>query len=78
MLTCKQLVEQSSDYLDAQLPLRGRISVRLHLAMCVNCRLFIRQMRISQALLRQLPEDAITDLDSLARKLAQTDAQSRQ
>ncbi len=78
MLTCKQLVEQSSDYLDAQLPLRGRLSVRLHLAMCVNCRRFIRQMKVSQAVLKQLPEDAIADLDSLAQKLAQADAQLRQ
>ena len=78
MLTCKQLVEQSSDYLDAQLPLRGRISVRLHLAMCVNCRRFIRQMKIIHALRRQLPEGAIPDLDSLAETLAQPDAQSRQ
>ena len=77
MLTCKQLVEHSSDYLDAQLPLRGRLSVRLHLAMCVNCRRFIRQMKVSQTILKQLPEEAIADLDALAEKLAQTDAQSR-
>jgi len=70
MLTCKQLVENSSDYLDAQLTLRGRLSVRLHLAMCVNCRRFIRQMKISQALLRQLPEEPIAELEALAAKLA--------
>lgn len=76
MLTCKQLVEHSSDYLDAQLPLRGRLSVRLHLAMCVHCRRFIRQMKVSQALLRQLPEDAIPDLDALVHKLAKADDKS--
>ena len=70
MLTCKQLVENSSDFLDAQLTLRGRLSVRLHLAMCVNCRRFIRQMKISQALLRQLPEEPIAELEALAAKLA--------
>lgn len=70
MLTCKQLVENSSDYLDARLPLRGRLSVRLHLAMCVNCRRFIRQMKVGQALIRQLPEAAIPELDALVAKLA--------
>lgn len=70
MLTCKQLVENSSDFLDARLSLRGRLSVRLHLAMCVNCRRFIRQMKLSQAVIRQLPEAAIPELDALAEKLA--------
>ena len=70
MLSCKQLVAQSSDYLDAQLPLRGRIAVRLHLAMCVHCRRFIRQMKVSQALLRQMPQEPVADLDALADLLS--------
>ncbi|MBF7729671.1 zf-HC2 domain-containing protein [Pseudomonas sp. N040] len=71
MLTCKQLVSHSSDYLDAQLPLRGRLAVRLHLAMCVHCRRFIRQMKLSQAVIRRLPDAAIPELDALVEKLAQ-------
>ena len=63
-------MENSSDFLDARLSLRGRLSVRLHLAMCVNCRRFIRQMKLSQAVIRQLPEAAIPELDALAEKLA--------
>ncbi len=69
MLTCQQLVQQSSDYLDLQLPLRGRLSMRLHLAMCLNCRRFIRQMKLSQSMLRQLPEAPIPELDALLEKL---------
>lgn len=76
MLTCKQLVENSSDYLDARLPLGGRLSVRLHLAMCVNCRRFIRQMKVTQALVRGLPEAPVADLEALAAKLA-SDRQPR-
>ena len=75
MLSCKALVAQSSDYLDGQLKLRQRLSVRAHLALCVNCRRFIRQLRLSQAVLRQLPpgESAELDaeLDDLAGKLAE-------
>ena len=70
MLTCKQLVENSSDYLDAQLTLRGRLSVRLHLAMCVNCRRFIRQMKVGQAMIRKLPEAPVAELEKLVAKLA--------
>ena len=53
MLSCKELVERSSDYLDGQLRLRERLGVRAHLAMCVHCRRFIRQLKLSQAVLRQ-------------------------
>ncbi len=70
MLTCRQLVERSSDFLDAQLNLRERLQVRVHLAMCHNCRRFIRQMRLSQGLLRQLPEPPLPELEALARRLA--------
>lgn len=71
MLSCKELVAHSSDYLDGQLRLRQRIAVRLHLASCSNCRRFIRQMRVTQAVLRQLPDEPIAELDSLAQRLAE-------
>lgn len=75
MLSCKELVAHSSDYLDGQLRLRERISVRAHLAMCSHCRRFIRQMKLSQAVLRQLPEQPIPELDALAERLAQQQRQ---
>lgn len=71
MLTCRQLVERSSDFLDAQLSFHERLKVRAHLAMCHNCRRFIRQLRLSQTLLRRLPEQPIPELDALAERLAQ-------
>lgn len=71
MLSCKELVANSSDFLDGQLRLRQRIAVRVHLASCSNCRRFIRQMRVTQAVLRKLPEAPIPELDSLAERLAE-------
>jgi anti-sigma factor RsiW len=71
MLSCKELVALSSDLLDGQLSLRQRLAVRAHLAMCLRCRRFIRQMRLSQAVLRQLPQAPIAELDALAVKLAE-------
>lgn len=70
MLTCKELVAHSSDYLDDQLTLRQRLAVRVHLAMCGNCRRFIRQMKLTQAVIRQMPEDELPELDALAERLA--------
>ncbi|PYC27528.1 anti-sigma factor [Pseudomonas alcaligenes] len=71
MLTCQELVAHSSDYLDGQLRLRERIAVRAHLAMCHHCRRFIRQMKVTQAVLRQLPEQSLPELDALADRLAE-------
>lgn len=70
MLKCRQLVEVSSDYLDAQLGLRQRLAVRAHLAMCWKCRRFVRQLQLTQAVLRQMPDAPIDDLDQRARALA--------
>ncbi|WAJ36308.1 zf-HC2 domain-containing protein [Pseudomonas sp. GOM7] len=71
MLTCKELVAHSSDFLDGQLTLRQRLAVRAHLAMCGNCRRFIRQMKLTQAVIRQMPEGELPELDALAERLAQ-------
>jgi len=70
MLKCRQLVALSSDYLDAQLGLRQLLAVRTHLAMCWKCRRFIRQLQLSQAVLRQMPEAPVDDLEERARALA--------
>lgn len=72
MLTCKELVAHSSDFLDGQLTLRQRIAVRAHLAMCGNCRRFIRQMKLTQAVIRQMPEGELPELEALSERLAQT------
>ncbi len=71
MLTCKELVAHSSDFLDGQLTLRQRLAVRAHLAMCGNCRRFIRQMKLTQAVIRQMPDGELPELDALAERLAQ-------
>jgi len=70
MLTCKEQVARSSDYLDGQLTFRERLLVRHHLMFCPNCRRFIRQMRLMQATLRILPDDPVKDVDALAQRLA--------
>ncbi|MCF5140731.1 zf-HC2 domain-containing protein [Pseudomonas edaphica] len=69
MLTCKEQVARSSDYLDGQLTFRERLLVRHHLMFCPNCRRFIRQMRLMQATLKIMPEEPVKDADALADRL---------
>ena len=77
MLSCRELVAHASDYIDAQMGLRQRWSVRMHLAMCINCRRFVRQLRLTRRVLRQLPRGQSAELDALAAKLAELRRQQR-
>lgn len=72
MLTCKEQVARSSDYLDGQLSFRERLLVRHHLMFCPNCRRFIRQMRLMQATLKVMPDLSVSEaeIDALAATLA--------
>ena len=69
MLTCKQQVARSSDYLAGQLTFRERLWVRHHLLFCPNCRRFIKQMRLLGATLKKLPETPPADLDSTVERM---------
>ncbi|MFW9082869.1 zf-HC2 domain-containing protein [Pseudomonas sp. P2757] len=71
MLTCKEQVARSSDYLDDQLSFREKLMVRHHLMFCPNCRRFMRQMRVMQATVKAMPEKPLEeDVDALAERLA--------
>lgn len=70
MLTCKEQVARSSDYLDGQLSFRETLMVRHHLLFCPNCRRFMRQMRVMQATLKALPDKPEEGVDALAERLA--------
>ena len=45
MLTCQQVTARATALLEDELSFRERLSIRLHLAMCVHCRRFLRQLR---------------------------------
>ncbi|MDE3735283.1 MULTISPECIES: zf-HC2 domain-containing protein [Pseudomonas] len=71
MLTCKELVARSSGLLDGELNFRERMAVRRHLMLCRNCRRFIKQMKLTQAVVRLMPESQGAEVDDLAVHLAQ-------
>ncbi len=57
MLTCKELTELVTDYLEGQMPLAQSVSVTLHLSSCRHCRAYVGQMKSLVTLLRNLPAD---------------------
>ncbi len=66
MLSCKEVARLISDRLDRKLPLRRRIALRLHLAMCYPCRAYKTQIDSLNRLFSRRAKRKLTrvDLDS--------------
>lgn len=60
-LTCQELVELITDYLEAALPDLERVRVEQHLSGCTGCRNYLAQMQQTIHTLGKLPEEAIPD-----------------
>lgn len=60
-LTCKQLVELVTDYLEGALLPEERARFDAHLAGCRGCRAYLEQMRRTIRLLGTLPEESLSD-----------------
>ena len=52
VLSCRDITEQASDYLEKTTPWRGRALFRIHLGMCRHCRELVRQLELTTAVLR--------------------------
>jgi hypothetical protein len=57
MLSCKDITENANAYLEKDLPLSKRLSVRMHLFMCVHCRRYVDQLRITIQTLGLMKEE---------------------
>ena len=59
-LSCRELVELVTDYLEGALPPRDHARFEAHVAGCANCAAYVRQMRETVALLGTLSADALS------------------
>lgn len=66
MLKCKELAEQSSDYLDANLAFSKRLSLAFHLLICGKCRAFVQHLSKSIAYFNALPEPRMDEASAKA------------
>jgi len=57
MLTCQQVTELVTRYLEGGMEWRQRMAFRCHLVLCPHCRRYVRQMRVTIATLGRLPEE---------------------
>jgi anti-sigma factor RsiW len=59
-MSCRELVELVSDYLEGALPAEQHSRFEAHIAGCEHCAAYLRQMRETLALLGTLPADALS------------------
>ena len=64
-MTCKELVEVVTDYLEGRMPAEQRLLLEEHLAFCDWCQTYLEQMRATIRLTGNLRED---DLEPEARE----------
>jgi len=55
-MSCKEITELVTDYVEGRLSLRQRLRFQFHLGTCRHCRAFLRQMRATIRLTGRLPE----------------------
>jgi Putative zinc-finger len=53
-ISCLELTELNTDYLEQALPEREQLSFELHLVYCVDCQTFLSQMRTTVTALGRL------------------------
>ena len=58
-LTCRAFTEAITDYLEGHLSVLDWVRFQMHLGMCLGCRRYLRQMRLTLRTLGKLPEKPI-------------------
>ncbi|ADE16011.1 hypothetical protein Nhal_2951 [Nitrosococcus halophilus Nc 4] len=61
MLSCREVTEKASDYLENTLPWQQRLGIRLHLFLCHHCRRYLRQLRAVTIAFREMPKPEISE-----------------
>ena len=59
LITCKQLVELVTDYVEDALPVKERLRFEEHLAVCGPCRDYLKQMRETIRVTGALTEESV-------------------
>lgn len=55
-LTCRDVAEWATDYLEDRLPALTAILIGLHLTSCADCRFYVMQIGLVSSALRSLPK----------------------
>jgi predicted anti-sigma-YlaC factor YlaD len=73
MLSCKQITELVTEYIEGRMSLVDRMRFQMHVGLCRHCRTYLRQMRTTMRVLGRLPDAPIPDdvRDELRKRFAE-------
>jgi predicted anti-sigma-YlaC factor YlaD len=57
MLTCQEITEIVTDYLEGRMSFWQRAQFHMHVGMCRHCRAYLRQVRMTVRVLGRLPPE---------------------
>ena len=60
-LSCQDLTDLITDYLEGCLSLTDKIRFQIHLGLCIGCRTYLSQMKTTIETLGQLPPEPMPD-----------------
>lgn len=55
-LTCREVTDRASEYLDNRLSILTKVRIDLHVANCACCRVYMAQLSLVSSALRSLPQ----------------------
>ena len=72
MLSCQEITEIITDYLEGRMSFSDRMRFQMHVGMCKHCRAYLRQMKATIGSLGQLPDEPMpTDVrDEMRERFA--------
>lgn len=59
MLSCKDVTEHTSNYLDKKMSVYQRMQFRLHIMMCKGCQRFVDQFKITVASIKGIEPEPV-------------------
>lgn len=70
MLKCREVAEESGDYIDRTMSRRRAFQTKIHLLLCGHCRRFVRHLHTAVSFFHRLPGAELSDNE--ARKIAES------
>ena len=61
MLSCQEITEIITDYVEGRMSFADRMRFQMHVGMCKHCRAYLRQMKVTIETLGHLPAEPIPD-----------------
>ena len=61
MLTCQEVTQLVTDFIEGRLSWWEALRFRAHLLMCAKCRTYVHQMRVTRETLGRLPPDSLSE-----------------